>query len=75
MHGIEAYIYKRNRKSASEQAISSADQNTFCFYCFLIKRQSFIMNGIFWRRLKWEVFFFCLYINWQTTKWGGGGGL
>lgn len=54
-------------KAPRNKLLAALIKTLFAFTVFLIKRQSFIMNGIFWRRLKWEVFFFCLYINWQTT--------
>ena len=46
MEGLisEGLLNKQERRSASKQAIISADQNTVCIYWFLIKLQNFIMN-------------------------------
>ena len=78
--GLQRGLYARElifingiEKAPRNKLLAALIKTLFAFTVLLIKRQRFIMNGIFWRRLKWEVFFFCLYINWQTTKWGGGG--
>ena len=67
-------LNKQERRSASKQAIISADQNTVCIYWFLIKLQNFIMNWIHfnscgggWQSDVFVCLFVCLFVQGHPT--------
>ena len=76
MEGLisEGLLNKQERRSASKQAIISADQNTVCIYWFLIKLQNFVMNWIHfnsfgggWQSDVFVCLFVCLFVQGHPT--------